>query len=473
MIEDYIKRFSSFLPDKIAISIKDSSVTYSELYDFIVQYATVLSVVYGVTEKSRVVLRAERSLNFIFSYFALHKLNAIVLPIDEHIVDSTLEFIKKEVNPIHVIGNDCGDTLSYNELFLETQKEHSVIEFPSISVDDIADIMFTSGTTGTPKGVILTHDNIETSAINIANYIGNTEEDIEVLALPLCHSFGLGRIRSTMVRGGSVFIHDGFSNVKSLFKLIESTQATGFSMVPAGWNLIRKLSGTRISRFSNQLKYIEMGSSYLSSEDKKQLADLFPHTRVCMHYGLTEASRSCFMEFHSDVLESVGIPLNGVDVRIYSDGILTKDDGLEGEICISGKHVTKGYWNNANNQTEYFFNGYIRTGDIGCFSEGYLYITGRLKDLINSGGKKISAKEIEELTDSYPHILESACIGAKDDMLGEVPKLYIVTEDDVDINNLSQFLKSSLEDYKIPREIVIVDTLPKTQNGKIQKFKLQ
>lgn len=466
MIEESISIFASHNPSKVAFVIDGIFYSYAFLNEKINSYAYSFMEDYSIGVQDRVILYATRSIDFISCYFALHRIGAIAIPVDEHIAAETLNDIIEQTLPTLVVGHE----LMYDQLLNGVSSRTK--EFPTFSTDDVADIMFTSGTTGTAKGVTLSHTNIEASAQNIAGYIGNTENDTEVLALPLCHSFALGRIRSVMLNGGTIYLHDGFSNVKSLFRLLESSNATGFSMVPAGWNLIKKLSGTRISKFADSLKYIEMGSSYLSADDKKELADLLPHTRLCMHYGLTEASRSVFMEFHSDSLESVGKPLPNVSVKILSNGELTTKEDVEGEICIAGKHVTHGYWHRDDLQNEVFVDGYIRTGDVGYFWEGNLYISGRLKDIINVGGKKVSAKEIEDVAMRFGGIEECACVGKKDPLLIEVPYLVIVAKTVIDKDSLLLFYRRNVEEYKIPQEIIQIESLPKTHNGKIQKHKL-
>lgn len=474
MIESFINKFARQVPSKILFVIEGKEYSYSFVDTMIDKYANIFHGKYGIREQDRVVLRAERTIEFLCCYFALHRLNIIALPIDEKMQDSTLEYMIREVAPKYVLGNDNSDTLSYESIRSEACRSQAFDAYPDIDRDNIADIMFTSGTTGNPKGVKLSHLNIESSAINMSRYINNTFEDVEVLALPLCHSFGLGRVRSTILKGGTLVLHNGFSNVKSLLRLLESTNATGFSMVPAGWNIIERFSGSKISKYGSKLKYIEMGSSYLSPSEKVHLAELLPNTRICMHYGLTEASRSAFLEFHAGNLDSVGKPLPDVDIRIYHEGELLSHEDMEGEICIKGNHVTSGYWNMEHRTPEFFIDGFIRTGDIGYIHAGYLFISGRLKDVINVGGKKVSAKEIEAMTLGIEGVRECACVGIEDNVLGEVPALYIVPDDSssIDTDKVLSVLHLKLEAYKIPRLIKKVAGLPKTENGKIKKFEL-
>ncbi len=470
-VEQVILTHANEYADKPAIIFGERKVTYKELACLISISANAFKNKYGLCEQNVVVLSAERSIDYIIAYLALHLLNVIVVPVDENIVDQNLDEIVKKTRAILVVGKrgESVNSISYSDIFDNDFGKDEII-FPNTS--EIADIMFTSGTTGEPKGVVLSHANLLASTRNISGFIGNTETDIEVLALPLCHSFGLGRLRSSLFVGATVVIFNGFSNVKALFRTIKETNATGFAMVPSGWHIIKLTSGNRISNFSSQLKYIEMGSSFLSAEEKNELAELLPQTRICMHYGLTEASRSTFLEFHAGNLESVGKPIGDCEIMILNDNNNLSLNG-EGEICIKGTHVIKEYWNNNTLTRESFVNGYFKTGDIGYISNGLLFLTGRIKDIINSGGKKISALEIEEVSKKFDGVEDCACIGVKSKMLGEEIKLFLEVSKEFNLDALKQYLKQTLEQYKQPSFYEIVEQIPRTHNGKVKKYLLQ
>ena len=238
------------------------------------------------------------------------------------------------------------------------------------------------------------------------------------------------------------------------------------------------MSGDKISHYSEQLKYIELGSAYLSPIEKLELTKLLPKTRLCMHYGLTEASRSTFIEFNSskEYLNTVGIASPNVSIKILDS--VGKDVGYdtEGEICINGPHVARKFIN-CNNK-DMFHNEYFRTGDIGSISkEGHINLLGRSKELINVGGKKLSPMEVEDKINSLNKGLEAACIGVNDPngILGEVVKAFIVKEPnlDISINYIDNYLKEHLEGYKVPVFYEWISKLPKTSSGKLQRQKLK
>jgi len=347
-----------------------------------------------------------------------------------------------------------------------------------LSKDDTADIVFTTGTTGAAKGVLLTHFNIFSSADNINSFIGNGSEEVEVLGLPLCHSFGLGRLRCTLLKGATLVVLPSFANIKVFFSAIEKYHATGFGMVPAIWAYIRKFSGTRIAKYASQIKYIEIGSAAMPLESKKELCELFPTTRICHHYGLTEASRAAFMEYHAcaDDLRTIGREVSPkVEIKILGEDGREMPTGESGEICIKGNMVMKGYFRPEETAAAHF-GEYFRTGDEGYRAEnGNLYLVSRKKEMINVGGKKVSPVEVEDEIMAIG-VEDCAVVGIPDPdgILGEVPKAYILKGGTtLSLDEIKSGIVGKLEPYKIPVAWEWIDSIPKTASGKKQRLQLK
>ena len=214
--------------------------------------------------------------------------------------------------------------------------------------------------------------------------------------------------------------------------------------------------------------------------DKKLLCDILPNTRICMHYGLTEASRSAFIEFHTekDRLDTVGKQTPGMTIEIRDEKGGAVSDGMEGEICVEGDCVTKGYFNLPEVDKESFWGGFFRTGDWGVRStDGYIKLCSRKKELINVGGKKVSPAEVEEILMKLDFIKECACAAVPDPagILGDVVKAFVVTDmpEKVDKDELNDILSKQLESYKLPYEYEAVSEIPKTSSGKIQRLLLK
>lgn len=477
-IEEQIFDHVQNTPDKVALISGDTEIIYSQLWDYCLCAAEKLKQDYHLKKGDRVILSAAGNIEFVYAYFGVHIAGGICVPIDPDTNQTRFEYIEKSTTPVCVMGllhNVQKETIPFTDVVNGTSKASYVAP----EQGQVADILFTTGTTGAPKGVALSYNNLSAAARNINAFIGNTSSDVELLALPVSHSFGLGRLRCSLSKGATVVMLGTFANVKKFFKEMARCQVTMFAMVPASWGFIKKMSGKYIGKFAEQLKFIEIGSSFMPVEDKELLMSLLPNTRICMHYGSTEASRSAFMEFHTykDNLLSIGKASPNVEIKIFTSQGTPAALGEEGEVCVKGEHVTCSYWNETPERfASDFYDGYFRTGDCGTMdAEGNIYLKSRIKEMINVGGKKVSPMEVEDILNTIPGIKESACIGIPDPgiVLGEVVKAFIVADDNLSDEEIMQQLRPQLEVYKLPVEIERINAIPKTGSGKIQRLSLK
>lgn len=477
-IEEQIFDKVQNIPDKVALISGDTEITYSQLWDYCLCAAEKLKQDYHLKKGDRVILSAAGNIEFVYAYFGVHIAGGICVPIDPDTNQTRFEYIEKSTTPVCVMGllhNVKKETIPFSDVVNGTSKATYIAPEQS----QVADILFTTGTTGAPKGVALSYNNLSAAARNINAFIGNTSSDVELLALPVSHSFGLGRLRCSLSKGATVVMLGTFANVKKFFKEMARCQVTMFAMVPASWGFIKKMSGKYIGKFADQLKFIEIGSSFMPVEDKELLMSLLPKTRICMHYGSTEASRSAFMEFHTykDNLLTIGKASPNVEIKIFTSRGTPAALGEEGEVCVKGEHVTCSYWNETPERfASDFYDGYFRTGDCGTMdAEGNIYLKSRIKEMINVGGKKVSPMEVEDILNTIPGIKESACIGIPDPgiVLGEVVKAFIVADDNLSDEEIMQQLRPQLEVYKLPVEIERINAIPKTGSGKIQRLSLK
>lgn len=480
-IEQQIWKNAVEYPDKIALKSGKSTVTYRNLCDCIYAAKLYFESLPEYHVGGAVLIAASKQIGFAFAYFGAHLAGLKVVPIDVETNPTRFAMICSAITPLHAIGFEKvpheipQSTLHFFDAIEPVDSRYN-IKFPQL--ESVADVLFTTGTTGIPKGVPLTFLNEAAAARNINEYVGTVATDVELLALPVSHSFGLGRMRCCLVAGATLILQGSFVNVKRIFRMMDEEHVTGFTMVPASWIFLKKVSGEKLAEYSGQLHYIEMGSAYLSVEEKRHLADLFPCSRVTMHYGLTEASRSAFMEFHEDSehLASVGKASPHTDIQIFDEQGLMLPAGREGEICIKGEHVTSGYLNVHSGSL--FWGDYFRTGDWGMMDdEGYIYLIGRKKEIINVGGKKVSPVEVEEQIAKMNGVEDCACVAAPDPqgMLGEVVKAYVVKKENSSISfeDIAIFLTDKLEGYKQPVLWQWITEIPRTSNGKIQRNQLR
>lgn len=475
-LESLIYLHAKSTPDRVALIGAGEGVSYHQVWHRSLCMANSLKSRFDLHKGECVIVTGSGDLNFVYAYIGIHIAGGICVPIDPDTNQTRFNYIKDKTNPKVVLGTLSNVDESVSLQFLELNSDVECT-YTEPTENDVADILFTTGTTGTPKGVMLTYGNIVSSIDHINDFIENTADDVELIALPVSHSFGLGRLRCTLAKGGTAYMLGTFANIKRFFKTIEEYHITGFGMVPASWNFIRKMSGDYLKRFSDQLKYIEIGSSFMPVEEKQHLLELLPNTRICMHYGLTEASRSAYMEFHEnrDNLLTIGKAAKGVSIQIFDSNGNKLPCGSEGEICVKGKHVCCGYWKYSETSFKRdFYGDYFRTGDCGIKDDNdFIYLRSRLKEIINVGGKKVSPTEVEAVLNQVPGIIESACVSIPDKIMGEVVKAFVVCSMPVADSEIFEFLKTRLEIYKMPAVFERIPEIPKTSSGKIQRLKLK
>lgn len=461
-------------PDKTAIIINGVEITYQELVSNILKAANIL-LSDGLKSGDKIVLTADKIAEFIYLYFGAQIIGISNVIIDPKTNTERRHYIEEQTTPTHCYGyvSDKYPYSLYSDLNFSSHNEYNG-ENINLSSNDIAEILFTTGTTGAPKGVCLSHYNIYSSAININQYIQNSNDDIELLGLPICHSFGLGRIRCNLIKGATIVILNSFTNVRTFIDVFSKYNITGFGVVPSAWAYIRKLSGTRIQKYASQIKYIEIGSAAMPFDTKKELLTMFPDTRICMHYGLTEASRNCFIEFHdTEHINSIGKPVcDDVDIKIFDSVGNALSNNCEGEICVKGNMVMKCYLN-SDDSKDAFWGEYFRTGDYGYIdNDKYIYLLGREKEMINVGGKKVSPLEVEEAILSLG-VGDCMCVAIRDNnnIMGELVKCYILKDSTtLTFDEIATRLTSKLELYKRPVEYEWIDAIPTTSSGKKKRL---
>ena len=467
-----VMQWAEVQPTKAAIVFTEESLTYLQLAEGARRVAAGLRQ-RGIKPGDVVALYAEKSRGFCCAYWGAQLAGAAVLNLDPALRPELLASLREQARPALVVGHGLGAEASYAEVAVDDAEAQPLAPPPWHAV---AELMCTTGTTGRPKVVRLTHANLSATASHINAFLGVHEGDVEALALPIHRSFGMGRLRCVLAAGGTLVMADGFSCPQKLFDLLRRCRATGLAMVPASWAYLRRMSGDALAAHAVCLSYIELGSAPMPRAEKERLMQLFPHAKICMHYGLTEASRSTFIDFHAeaDKLDTAGRPADGVSVVICGEGGTPLPAGVEGEVCIAGPHVCRGYLDEVESSS--FYGDLFRTGDSGWMdAEGYLHLSGRLKDIINVGGKKVSPAEVEAVLCEAPGVAEAACVPAPDaqGICGEVVRAVLVAEPGMprlSAEALVRFVRArGLEAHQIPAIVEWVDALPRTASGKLQR----
>ncbi|HEX2139233.1 MAG TPA: class I adenylate-forming enzyme family protein [Woeseiaceae bacterium] len=469
---------------KTAVAWGDRSLSYGELGRAVRNRAALLGSGYGVAAGERVALLAESDGDFVATYLAVHSLGGICAPLDPRTPPDRLLRVIEKLSPcVTVSRNPLAAEVRHQARYTELAGRIGGSSAPSVdvSLDRTADILFTTGTTADPKGVVLSHRALATACAHINRFIGTTPDAVEVLPLLLNHSFGLGRMRCVLSLGATLVLVPGFANAGRVIAALAQHRATGFASVPAGIAILLS-DGEALAHFADQLDYVEIGSSAMPIEQKRRLMELLPNTRLCMHYGLTEASRSVFLEFHGDgeKLDSIGRPSPGVELRIADESGESLRCGETGQIEVRGGHLMSGYWRDPELTANTLRAGWLRTGDLGRQdADGYVFLEARADDVINVGGRKVLPQEIEEILERHPAIADCACAGIPDPqgLSGEMVAVWLVPgRPDGELpafSELAKLLRQKLEPYKTPRRFFWTDRIPRSSAGKLLRRELR
>ena len=464
-------------PDRIALQCGPESVRYGEFRVRILTTAARLRIL-GVEEGDRVMICGPNSIAIPILYFAIHALGAAAVPLAPDAPESVLTSLAADAEARLAVVDKAVKGLPCRVITSKTVTAMSG-EFeiePVCRPDGIADLLYTTGTTGRKKGVVLTQANVLAAARNITEFVGSGPDDVEVVPLPLSHSFGLGRLRCMAIAGNRLILEPGVGTGATVVKRILDARATGLALVPAGFDIIRRMTDDTLGQAREHLRYIEIGSAPMKPDTRQWLATLLPQTRICHHYGLTEASRAAFTEYHSDIRKSgtAGRAAPNVEIVVCDENGSRLPTGETGEVVVRGGMVMQRYWKQPELTESAFCSEGLKTGDIGYMdADGYLFVLGRRNDMINVGGRKVAPDEIEDLLRQLDGVLDAGCIGEPDELLGECVKAYLVSGREIRRSEVVAFLRTRVEECKIPQIIERIDSIPRTTSGKIQRQMLR
>ena len=464
-------------PDRIALRCGAEAVRYYELRTRILTTAAHLRAL-GVGEGDRVLICGGNTPAIPVLYFAVHALGAVAVPIAPDTPESVLAALAGDAEARLAVVEKAvsGMPCPVVSPKIATAPDGKSEIDPVCQPDAIADLLYTTGTTGRKKGVVLTQANVLAAARNITEFVGSGPGDVEVVPLPLSHSFGLGRLRCMAVAGNTLILEPGVGTGATVVKRILNARATGLAVVPAGFDIMRRMTGDVLGQAREHLRYIEIGSASMKVETRQWLTQLLPNTRICHHYGLTEASRAAFTEYHSDVHKpgTAGRAAPNVEILVCNEKGSRLPAGETGEVVVRGGMVMQEYWKQPELTKKAFCSEGLRTGDIGYLdADGYLFLLGRRNDLINVGGRKVVPDEIEDLLCQLDGVRDAGCVAEPDELLGECVKAYLVSDREIRRSEVVAFLRTRVEEYKIPQVIERIDSIPRTSSGKIQRQMLR
>ncbi len=464
-----VPRAAKKWPANLALTDTNGSVTYHELEGRVTNAARNLWTK-GIRPGQRIGILSRNTISAVEAYFAASRIGAVTVWLDPMADAAWLKAISKDAGFSLIVAEKEIEeiTMTHNSNNFKELKE---------SKNDLASIVYTSGTTGDPLGVMLTHRNLIANNQAIVRYMKLADADKLCCVLPFYYIYGLSLLLSHVLAGASIILENRFIYPQVVLDTIEKNEATGFAGVSSHYAIL--LTRTDLTaRLLKSLRYFTQAGDRMPTWIARKLSKSFPNKEIYLMYGQTEASpRLSFLDPKKVKIKpgSVGQAIPGVRLKVVDEKGLECPIGKEGEITAQGDNVMAGYWQRPEETAQAIRNGWLYTGDVGFKdADGDLFITGRKKELLKVGGHRISPVEIERLAGELDGIEEAAVVGAPDATLGQKICFYFtvgaaqkLTEQDV-----SDFFKAKLPLYKIPQQIIRVEDMPKNSMGKIDKRKL-
>ena len=476
--------------NKIAIYFQDQKISYRELNLSANRIANSLRE-RGVQPGENVAILLPNRPEFVTSFFGIIKAGAVAVMINiglkadeiRYILENcnasrlitterflkTIEQVSVELKEVFVLGDDLDESiLSFDQLLFGSEEEPPI----EIESSDPAGIIYTSGVTGRPKGAVLTNGNYFANVQQIVKATGMVHRTRMMCILPLFHVMGLTfNMLAPLYAGGSIVLMRGFS-AREFLPAISKYKINSFAAVPTVFAILNELPDKEQYDLSS-LQFCISGAAPLDAMTVKKFEALY-EAAIVEGYGLSEATCAvCINPVDGRrKIGSVGIPLPGVEIRIADEEDYDSDSFAIGEILVRGKIVMKGYLNDDIATHEALTDGWLRTGDLGYTDEdGFIFITGRKKEMIIRGGENIYPREVESVLEQDPRILEAAVIGVPDPIWGEEVLAYVVKADGARIieQDVIDLAKFKLADYKCPRKVQFIPQFPKSITGKIRK----
>lgn len=508
LLHDYVIGSAERLPSKIALVCQGQRLTYAEIDARSNALAHAL-VKRGVRRGERVLVFADNTVEAAIAFWSVLKADAVVAMVNPLTRSDKLLYLLNDCRAAALI-TEASLTHTFSEAASRAAHLRSVIVagpldpertggLPGITtwdaavasertdgppprkgIDiDLAALVYTSGSTGDPKGVMLTHRNMLTAATSITGLLENVEDDVILSVLPLAFNYGLYQMIMAFRTGARLVLERSFAYPAQVLNSVIEEGATGFPGVPTMFALLAEMKTLKSHDFS-RMRYVTNTADTLGAKHIKVLKDLFPMARIYSMYGLTECKRCSYLP--PDDIErkpaSVGLAIPNTELWIVDENDSRLGPGEVGELVVRGATVMRGYWEKPEATAKKLRPGpllgemVLYTGDYCRLDdEGYLYFVDRMDDIIKSRGEKVAPKEVENVITNIEGVKEVAVVGVPDGILGQAVKAFVVLESGatVTIRDIQRECQRKLESFMVPKHVELVAELPKTTTGKIKK----
>jgi long-chain acyl-CoA synthetase len=488
--------------DRVALYLLDRATTYGELEEASARIAAYLLQI-GGRKGDRVILVSENSFFWVASYLGILRAGLICVPLPVHdlsqeltyyleITEAKVAFIQADFalqhascfRQFHLVTDravdvlpDCSSQKAFNDILsLSPLAIHS---FDPPDPGGLATLMFTSGFTGRPRAVMISHANIVANTLSIIQSLQLAAEERIMTVLPFHYCFGASLLHTHLRVGGSLVIDLRFGYPEAILHRMLEMECTGFAGVPSHFQILLRASSLRKRRFPH-LRHVQQAGGHLAPNFIRELRHALPDSLIFIMYGQTEATArlSCLPpEFLDTKLGSIGKGIPGVKLRVLNESGSDVRPHEVGEIVAEGNNVALGYWRAPEEMPATFRDGKLFTGDLATVDEdGFIYIVDRAKEFLKCGGVRISSRQLEDRLLQCEDLLEAAIVGVPDEILGEAVKAFIVPRNARGVNiqdHVREFCRHHFQPCFMPREVVVLQALPKNDAGKILKHKLK
>jgi amino acid adenylation domain-containing protein len=492
-VEQFLRDSARRFPDKIALVAGGRRVSYRKLDAMSERLAAAL-VARGLQRGERVIVFMDNCWEAVIGIFAVLKAGGVFSPINPSAKADKLAYVINNCRASAILAQERGlavvdealkncpsvkfKAIAGRDLDAALSGTDAPPAIPGIDID-LCMLVYTSGSTGFPKGVMMTHQNVIAAATSITTYLENTPDDIILNVLPISFDYGLYQVLMTIKVGATLVLEKSFAFPQAIFNCMREEKVTGLPLVPTMAALILQMKDLRPGDFPH-LRYLTNTAAALPPAHIMRLQELFPAARVFSMYGLTECKRCSYLppEELKRRPSSVGIAIPGTEAYVVDENGTRLSNGGIGELVIRGAHVMKGYWENPEATDKALKPGplpwekVLYTGDLfRTDAEGFLYFVGRKDDIIKSRGEKVSPKEVENVLYALPGIREVAVVGSADPILGMAIKAVVALAPGCDLTeqNIIRHCAKHLEDFMVPKFVEFRDELPKTDSGKISR----
>jgi len=503
LIHHFLERSADLWPDKVALVHEETRATYAEINSQANSLAHRLREI-GVADGDRVVLLSENGLRYVVGYFGALKSGAVVAPLSSDLKPDSLRPLLADLEPTIILASSRFEQLVQDADPGRFNIRTVVLDSPALSwssvscdvhdwddwvkrgnganpevpvtPDSLANIIYTSGSSGRPKGVMLSHRNIVSNTRSICRSLDLTDADIQMVVLPFFYVMGQSLLNTHFASGGTLVIENRFAYPAAALRKMVDEEVTGFSGVPSTFAYL--LHRSPLAKYRDELhslRYCSQAGGHMSRTVKEGLRRVLPaHTRIYIMYGCTEASArlSCLEpEAFENKIDSIGKAIPDVTLVVLDAHGRELPPGEQGELVAAGPNIMMGYWRDPETTRRVLGENGYHTGDLAYRDdEGYFYVAGRNDELLKVGGHRINPTEIEDTLMESDLLTEVVLQAVADNLLGHrLVAIVLSRNGDSTENDILSFCAERLPRYKVPSEVMFVSALPKSASGKIDR----